>query len=109
MRGSSRNTCRPGRRFANENLPVESVVTTWPSSVQMSMPARPPSLGRCTPVPSRSIHTFPIAALVSIGQARRTCTHATACGETGCRAPARALAIARTSTMVPDAEASATA
>src|SRR6266566_8765350 len=27
-----------------------------------SMPARPPSLGRCTPVPSRSIHTFTIAA-----------------------------------------------
>src|SRR5207245_3054570 len=42
-RGSSRNAWRPGRRFVNENFPVESVVATSPSSVQMSMPASPAS------------------------------------------------------------------
>ena len=53
---------------------MESVVATCPSSVQMSMFARLISPEPCT-------ETFPIAARVSIGHARRTCTHAIASGE----------------------------
>src|ERR1041385_2105581 len=92
--------------FFNDPATTEIYPLPLHDALPISSPA---SFAPCTAVPSRSIHTFPIAALDSIGQARRTCTHATACGEAGCSAPARALALARTSTIVPDAEASAMA
>src|ERR671931_2152880 len=103
-RGSSRKAWRPGRRFVNENFPVESLVATRPSSVQSSTFASHGYPDYCTPSSFASTQILPIAARVSIGQARRTCTQAIASGEPASPPVTEPVATARAAATVPGAD-----